>query len=82
LSVDGGKVAVSWRVVRGGAAPTFEFGWTESGGPAVTKPKRKGFGSRMVQQALPGYFNGTAELDYAPAGLAFSLVTPLTGLTL
>ncbi len=35
----------------------------------------------MIEQALAGYFDGVAELDYDPGGLRFELTSPLTGLT-
>ena len=85
LSGDGddGKIAVRWKVARASdGAEVFHLSWTESGGPLVTPPSRKGFGSRMIEQALAGYFNGSAELNYAPEGLSFMLQAPLAGLTI
>ncbi|MDO5758099.1 MAG: HWE histidine kinase domain-containing protein [Rhodobacterales bacterium] len=81
LSAEGGKIGVEWGIADDDEQ-SFHFGWTESGGPPVQKPKRSGFGSRMIKQALAGYFNGVAELTYEPAGLKFRLVAPHTGLTL
>ena len=85
LSGDGddGKIAVQWKVAQASdGAEVFHLSWTESGGPLVTPPSRKGFGSRMIEQALAGYFNGSAELNYAPEGLSFMLQAPLAGLTI
>lgn len=81
LSVDGGKVRIEWGSTLDDGRETFGFGWTESGGPPVTPPTRRGFGSRMIEQALAGYFNGSAELTYDPEGLSFRLRAPLSGLT-
>ena len=78
LSVQGGTVSIAWAV--DGKTELFNFTWTESGGPTVTEPTRRGFGSRMIKQALPGYFTGQAELSYDPDGLKFSLQAPLAGL--
>ncbi|MFX0546702.1 hypothetical protein ACEWPL_014255 [Roseovarius sp. S1116L3] len=33
-----------------------------------------------LKQALAGYFNEAAELDYDPRGLLFNLETPVPGL--
>ena len=79
LSVDAGHVEVSWSISHG-ADSTFTFGWQERGGPPVNTPTKRGFGSRMVEQALAGYFNGEAELLYLPEGLKFTLSSPATGL--
>lgn len=77
LSVEGGRVTISWLVIDG----TFRFDWTESGGPPVTAPTRTGFGSRMIERALAGYFSGCARVDYAPTGLVFTLSAPVEALT-
>ncbi len=81
LSGEEGMVRVEWKVQMEGEKPVFHFHWMESGGPAVEKPTRRGFGSRLIEQALAGYFNGTAELKYAPFGLQFELQAPLSGLS-
>ncbi|WP_168771056.1 PAS domain-containing sensor histidine kinase [Palleronia sediminis] len=79
LSTEGGRVTVAWGV-EDGPEGAFRFSWTEHGGPPVAAPARRGFGSRMIEEALAGYFNGTAALDYAPAGLTFVLHAPRAGL--
>lgn len=81
LSAENGKIRVEWGIADDDEG-NFYFGWTESGGPPVQKPTRGGFGSRMIKQALAGYFDGTAELAYEPEGLKFKLIAPRTGLTL
>ncbi|WP_246040579.1 sensor histidine kinase [Roseovarius arcticus] len=82
LSVEDGKVRVAWCAEAGGDERIFQFTWSESNGPPVEMPTRRGFGSRMIEQALAGYFNGTAELIYDCKGLKFKLNAPLSGLTL
>jgi two-component sensor histidine kinase len=77
LSQDSGRIDVTWSVTDG----EFKFGWRESGGPPVQTPTRRGFGSRMIERALAGYFNGTAGVDYEPAGVVFSLRGPVEALT-
>jgi PAS domain S-box-containing protein len=81
LSDDQGHIDIAWSVHKDGPNDAFAFTWCETGGPVVVKPTRRGFGSRMIEQALAGYFTGSAELDYDPAGLTFNLTAPLTGLT-
>ncbi|WP_372833319.1 sensor histidine kinase [Puniceibacterium confluentis] len=81
LSIESGVVHVSWSIETGDEQDSFLMVWTESGGPPVAAPTRRGFGSRMIEQALAGYFNGRTELIYDPDGLTFKLRAPLTGLT-
>ena len=70
LSVPEGRVEVGWSV-----APdrSFVFTWTESGGPAVGQPERKGFGSQILGRVTGGYFDGTSGTEYAPGGLRFTI---------
>lgn len=82
LSVFKGKVRIEWSIEKRQGQELFHFEWRESGGPPVEAPTRRGFGSRMIEQALGGYFGGEAELVYDSAGLRFSLMAPLEGLTL
>ena len=81
LSTQYGTVHVNWSAVQNDGCATFRFGWTERGGPPVQTPTRRGFGSRMIEQALAGYFNGSAELIYDRDGLIFNLTAPMSGLT-
>jgi PAS domain S-box-containing protein len=66
---DGGRVAVTCTVDR--TADHLGLSWLESGGPAVSVPTRRGFGSRILEQALPTELQGTVALDYRPAGLSY-----------
>lgn len=51
--------------------------WTESGGPAVVKPQRQGFGTRLLERGLAGELAGRVRLDYHPAGLSCRMDLPL-----
>lgn len=74
LSNADGKVSIRWAR----DAETLHFAWNESDGPYVTKPSRKGFGSRLVEKIVPAYFAGKSDLRYETTGIAFSLVGTLT----
>ncbi|WID94750.1 HWE histidine kinase domain-containing protein [Bosea vestrisii] len=76
LSQDGGHVDVSWRNEGG----EFHFRWQESGGPRVTAPQRRGFGSQMIEKVLGGYLGGTARIDFAPDGIVLALDTTTAAL--
>jgi two-component sensor histidine kinase len=39
----------------------------------VTAPERRGFGTRLIQTALAGEFDGEIDLSYPETGVRFSL---------
>lgn len=69
LSNDDGKVDVSWSERNG----ELIFRWLEKDGPAVEEPKRKGFGSVLIERATDGH----AQLEFAPRGVKCTLTLPL-----
>jgi two-component sensor histidine kinase len=73
LSQPGGRVAVHWWTDGTGEARRFRLSWIESGGPPVTAPDRRGFGTRLIQTALAGEFDGEIDLSYPESGVRFSL---------
>lgn len=76
LSTAQGRVAISWRV-EPADPPVFTLRWEETGGPPVTRPERRGFGSSLVRMVVPAEIDGQAELDYAPSGLVWEVRAPL-----
>ncbi|MBC9176242.1 sensor histidine kinase [Pseudoroseomonas ludipueritiae] len=82
LSVEGGRVMLCWRILPpfDGAEASFQLRWEESGGPAVQPPSRNGFGSFMIRRTLPGYFEGSASLEFPPHGLLYQLEGPVAAL--
>ena len=76
LSVDGGHVTVRWS--SGSAdAPRLLLDWRESGGPKVTPPTTRGFGSRMIERALAAELRGKVTLDFPADGLRCAIDAPL-----
>jgi PAS domain S-box-containing protein len=73
LSNDNGTVALTWTVEGDDADARFALRWEERGGPEVSLPKRKGFGSTLIERSLRSYFRGQAATDYRPEGLVFQL---------
>lgn len=48
--------------------------WKESGGPEVSAPTRRGFGTRMIERLLTSEFGGKVELDFAPQGVSCRVI--------
>ena len=67
LGADGGRLEVSWSSADADGKVTLD--WSETGGPAVATPERRGFGSRLIATSLKGDLRGEADIDYAPGGL-------------
>ncbi len=75
LSLPAGKVHISWRVDR----DRLHLIWSESGGPVVSEPTRRSFGTRMMT-SLGQQLKGKVELSYKPSGFVYTLDVPLEGL--
>lgn len=78
LSVPEGRVAITWSV--DASVGRFNLEWKESGGPVVTEPKQRSFGSRFIEQALPGQLQGEARLTFDPTGLVCHVNIPISSL--
>ena len=78
LSVDQGKVEVSWSVTTQIDDETLHMVWRETGGPRVIEPSRKGFGSRLIESGLNSGGGTAVNMDFLPEGLRCSLEIPLS----
>jgi two-component sensor histidine kinase len=78
LSSSTGKVVIKWSRDAAETGEEFVLTWTETGGPAVSRPQRRGFGSRIIEQVLSQEFRGHAEVIYDPAGVRFELRTKMS----
>lgn len=54
----------------------FSLTWTESGGPRVNEPTRRGFGTRLLG-ALAKQLHGEVTVRYEPDGIVYRLDSPL-----
>ncbi|MBP9234615.1 MAG: PAS domain-containing protein [Hyphomonadaceae bacterium] len=72
LSNDAGRVDVIWGVKDG----RMRIEWRESGGPPVTAPGRRGFGSRLVERGLAGEMGGKADITFEPSGVVCIIDAP------
>jgi PAS domain S-box-containing protein len=89
LSVPDGRVAIAWELDGGPGGQGGQAGpgrrdgerrlrmsWRESDGPPVAPPVRKGFGHIVISEMVASALRGEVKLDYAPAGLAWSIEMP------
>ncbi len=73
LSNNTGRIAIDWRVEDG----VLTLDWRESGGPPVTPPRRKGFGTRLIERGLSNDLGGEARILYHGTGLEARVSAPL-----
>lgn len=78
LSVPGGSVEVTWSHDQ--ALQQLDFIWNEKGGPSVSAPKGKGFGSKLIERVLAGEISGRVKLTYLAQGLHCQLSTKIANL--
>lgn len=76
LSKSEGRIALDWALTDA-SEPQLKLLWRESGGPTVSLPSRKGFGSVLLERTLKGELNGDVTMDFHPSGLVCSISTPL-----
>lgn len=69
LSVPEGRVEIVWSVTGVADSARMVWTWSESGGPPVTPPTHRGFGSSLIERVLPMELNGVVTVTYAPSGL-------------
>src|SRR5215468_2060032 len=72
LSTDSGQVEVGWAT----DGDTFVMSWTEGEGPPVSPPKRRGFGTIVMEAMAERSVGGKVDLDFAPSGLTWRLICP------
>ncbi|RDC60470.1 Protein-glutamate O-methyltransferase [Alteripontixanthobacter maritimus] len=77
LSDEDGSVSFTWTIDDGDTdQPTVTILWTERGGPPVSKPDAKGFGTFVTERAIMAETKGTAETFFYPEGLEWRLSMP------
>ncbi|MGO9544695.1 MAG: PAS domain S-box protein [Rhodomicrobium sp.] len=82
LSDSGGRLQVEWGLESAeGGEETFSIGWRELGGPPVTAPDRRGFGSTVISRMAKEGLDANVHLDFAPPGLTWRLECPAKEVT-
>jgi CheY-like chemotaxis protein len=73
LSALGGQITVT---TSNDELSNVMVAWCESGGPAVSAPLRRGFGSTILEQIIPFELNGSSRPKFLPDGYCLDLVLP------
>ena len=76
-SNEAGKVSVTWNVDVSDAGRRLKLEWRENGGPPVTAPPRRGFGSRLIERGLAAELEGEVKMTFEPEGMVCRVDAPL-----
>jgi hypothetical protein len=59
----------------------LKFRWQERDGPVTSEPSRKGFGSRLLETALPVTNDTPPRLSFDPNGLVYEVDVALAAIS-
>jgi len=76
FSNESGTISIKWVLKQRPEGRWLCLHWRENGGPPVTPPTRKGFGSRVIEQGLTHELEGKVKLDYSPDGIVCTIDVP------
>ena len=77
LSVATGRLSINW-TVRSSAGFVLLLRWLEHGGPPVTTPSRRGFGTTLIEKSLQPH-GGAVVIDFGANGVTCEIELPLSG---
>jgi two-component sensor histidine kinase len=77
LSNDTGTVTLDWEIITENGKPKLRFVWAEAGGPHVTAPVQRGFGSRLIERSARDQLGGEATVDFLPRGVVYTVTCAL-----
>ena len=81
LSTAAGRVDISWSIAKANGASQFTLRWRERGGPVVSPPTQKGFGSTVLEQVMAEYFDEPPRIDFAGGGVSYELSGSLNSIS-
>jgi two-component sensor histidine kinase len=76
LSGPSGTLSITWRRQQLDGQSQVQLDWIETGGPLVTLPSHRGFGSELIERSTSYELRGKAVLDYRKDGLRCTLSFP------
>jgi two-component sensor histidine kinase len=77
LSNETGRVTLEWEIIADAPKPRLRLIWAEIGGPPVTTPVQRGFGSRLIERSARDQLGGEATVDFLPRGVVCTVICAL-----
>ena len=72
-----GTVVLDWELVEESTGRELRLIWTEAGGPPVSAPVQRGFGSRLIERSARDQLGGEATVDFLPRGVVYTVICSL-----
>ena len=79
LSDAAGEISIDWNFCED--ADELKLVWQELGGPAVSPPKRSGFGRAMIENVVGKALEGDVKLSFPAEGVRCEIVIPAAQIT-
>jgi hypothetical protein len=79
LSNEVGQINLHWSLNNMASPHRLQFTWNEVEGPPVQKPKRRGFGTHLIERNSMQDLDGVVRIEFAPDGVVCSVDAPLMG---
>ena len=79
LSDAAGGISIDWNFCED--ADELKLVWQERGGPAVSPPKRSGFGRAMIENVVGKALDGDVKLSFPAEGVRCEIVIPAAQIT-
>jgi two-component sensor histidine kinase len=78
LSRPKGQLDLRWSVGRTQRGMTLMLDWVEKNGPQARRPRRRGFGTRLIDLVIKRQLNGEVTRTFSRKGLSVKMLVPLT----
>jgi PAS domain S-box-containing protein len=78
LSRPRGQLELHWSVERTERGMTLIMDWAEKSGPPARRPRKSGFGTRLIDLVIQRQLNGEVIRNFTGGGLSVKLLVPLT----
>lgn len=77
LSSPSGRLTVTWTVEGAEPGQTLRLNWIEENGPAVTPPRKSGFGLTLIHTTVSSQLHGDMIERWDPDGLKLDISVPV-----
>jgi two-component sensor histidine kinase len=78
LSRPKGQLDLHWSVERTERGMTLIMDWVEKNGPPSRRPRKNGFGTRLIDLVIQRQLNGEVIRTFSSHGLSVKMLVPLT----
>jgi PAS domain S-box-containing protein len=78
LSTPGGRVSMRWQRLPANEGHGIELVWREKGGPQVSVPDRRGFGTLVIERHLARSLDTEVSLEFPAEGVCCRIIVPVT----